>query len=140
MKKRLRLAIALLLLTVLAGAGWLTFHAREPEYQGKKLTDWLRELEAAPDMASPRWRESVAAIRAIGTNGLPTLLTMLGGGDSRWKVQAVTLIQDTANVDLSESLADADHRRARIGFQVLGRSARPAIPELAALAERIRNA
>jgi peptidoglycan/xylan/chitin deacetylase (PgdA/CDA1 family) len=45
------------------------------------------------------------------------------------------LIQDTANVDLSESLADADQRRARLGFQVLGRSARPAIPKLAALAE-----
>lgn len=133
--KRLRFAFAILLLTVLAVAGWLTFHSREPEYQGKKLTGWLRELEAAPDMASPKWRESVAAIRAIGTNGLPTLVTMLGGDDSRWKVQAVTLIQDTANVDLSESLADADQRRARIGFQVLGRSARPAIPKLAALAE-----
>ena len=132
---RLRLAFALLLLTVLATAGWLTFHSREPEYQGKKLTGWLRELEAAPDMASPKWRESVAAIRAIGTNGLPTLVTMLGGADSRWKVQAVTLIQDTANVDLSDSLADADQRRARIGFQVLGRTARPAIPKLAKLAE-----
>lgn len=134
MNKRLRLAFALLLLTVLAGAGWLMLHAREPEHQGKKLTAWLRELEAAPDMAAPKWRESVAAIRAIGTNGLPTLLTMLGGDDSRWKAQAVTLIQDTANVDLSESLAEADHRRARIGFQVLGRSARPAIPKLAVLA------
>lgn len=134
MNQRLRLAFALLLLTILATAGWLTFHAREPEHQGRKLTDWLRELEAAPDMGSPKWRESVAAIRAIGTNGLPTLLTMLGSSDSRWRGQVVTLIQDTANVDLSDSLADADHRRARIGFQVLGRSARPAIPHLAALA------
>ena len=132
---RLRPTFALLLLTVLAAAGWLTFHSREPEYQGKKLTGWLRELEAAPDMASPKWGESVAAIRAIGTNGLPTLVTMLGGADARWKVQAVTLIQDTANVDLSESLAEADQRRARIGFQVLGRAARPAIPKLATLAE-----
>ena len=133
--QRLRPTFALLLLTGLAAAGWLTFHSREPEYQGKQLTGWLRELEAAPDLASPKWRESVAAIRTIGTNGLPTLITMLGGADSRWKVQAITLIQDTANVDLSESLADADQRRARLGFQVLGRTARPAIPKLAELAE-----
>ncbi|MEI2726224.1 MAG: HEAT repeat domain-containing protein [Verrucomicrobiota bacterium] len=134
MNKRLRFAFAILLLVVLAGAGWRLCHAREPEYQGRNLTAWLRRLEAAPEMTSPAWRESVAAIRAIGTNGLPTLLTMLGGDDSRWRVQVVTLIQDTANVDLSELLAEAVHRRARIGFQVLGRSARPAIPRLAAFA------
>ena len=132
--KRLRPAFALLLVTALALAGWLAVHSREPKYQGRKLTGWLQALEAAPDMASPAWRESVAAIRAIGTNGLPTLLTMLCGEDSRWRVQVVTLIQDTANVDLSESLASADQRRARIGFQVLGRTARPAIPKLAVLA------
>ena len=125
----------MLLMTLLAVAGWFTLHSREPEYQGRKLTQWLRELEAAPDMNSPAWRDAVHAIRAIGTNGLPTLITMLGGADSRWKVQAVALIQDTANVDLSESLADADQRRARIAFQVLGRAARPAIPNLAALAD-----
>lgn len=135
MNKRLRLALAVMVVTVLAVAGGLAVLSREPEYQGRKLTDWLRELEAAPDMASPQWRDSVAAIRAIGPNGLPTLLMMLRGTDSAWKVQAVTLIQDTANVDLSESLAESDQRRARIGFQVLGAAARPAIPKLAALAE-----
>ena len=66
---------------------------------------------------------------------MPTLITLLGRDDSRWKVQAVALIQDTMNVDLSESLAGADQRRARIGFHVLGAAARPAIPRLAALAE-----
>jgi hypothetical protein len=60
---------------------------------------------------------------------------MLGGADSRWKVRAVTLIQDTANMDLRETLADAEWRRDRIGFQVLGRTASPAIPKLAELAE-----
>ncbi len=135
MNKRLRLALAVLVVAVLAVAGGLAVLSREPEYQGRKLTDWLRELEAATDMASPQWRDSVAAIRAIGTNALPTLFRMLRGSDSAWKVQAVSLIQDTANVDLSESLAESDQRRARIGFQVLGATARPAIPKLAALAE-----
>ena len=85
MNTRLRLGFALLLVSLLAVAGWFMLHAPEPAYQGKSLTAWLRALEAAPDIKSPAWRDAVTAIRAIGTNGLPTLLTMLGGDDSRWE-------------------------------------------------------
>ncbi len=134
MNKRRQVGLAILVVTILAGAGWLALPSREPVYHGKPLTGWLRAMEAAPDLKSPAWREAVEAVRAIGTNGLPTLLTMLGGDDARWKVAAVSLIQDTANLDLGEALAEADQRRAQLGFQVLGRAAQPAIRKLGALA------
>ncbi len=132
LNKRLRIAIVFLLVAVLGFAAWFKFHSSEPEYQGKKLGAWLWELEVSPDTISPAWKESVHAIRAMGTNALPWLLARLPARDSRMKVQTVGWVQDTLGLDLEDSLAEVQRRRAIAGFHVLGRAAEPAIPQLTA--------
>jgi peptidoglycan/xylan/chitin deacetylase (PgdA/CDA1 family) len=125
--------MVLLLLAVLGSGAWFTFRSTEPEYQGKKLGAWLWELEVSPDTISPAWKESVQAIRAMGTNALPSLLARLQARDSRLKLRTVGWVQDTLELDLGDSLAEVQKRRAIAGFRILGRVAEPAIPQLTAL-------
>ncbi len=133
MKKWLCIGVALLLLALLGWSAKLFFRVREPEYQGKKLSAWLRDVETATGNNSNQWRAAVGAVRAIGTNSLPALLAMLSADDPRWRVRTVSWFQDTLDLNLEATLASTDRRRGLLGFQLLGRTASPAIPELAAL-------
>jgi peptidoglycan/xylan/chitin deacetylase (PgdA/CDA1 family) len=127
----LRIAFVLLLLALLGWGGARFSRAPEPEYQGKPLSAWLREGEATAATDSASFSNATHAVKTIGTNAIPTLLAMLAAQDSGWRNKTVHWVQETLHVNLQASLASADRRRALLGFQVLGRAARPAIPELA---------
>src|SRR5208283_963743 len=66
--------------------------AKEPEYNGKPLSEWLFELDLAPSVYEsiyhPQPGEPVPAeaIRQMGTNAIPTLLDILGatGRNKEW--------------------------------------------------------
>jgi HEAT repeat protein len=97
------------LLGLLAGiAALLAGCAGEPRYHGKKLDAWIAAYRDAQE-ASPAEREAEAAVRAIGTNGLPCL--------TAWVVSK------------DPSLAD----QGRYGLRILGAEAAPAVPVLAPL-------
>lgn len=133
MNRRLRITIIGVLVAALGLAAWFLFRSNEPVYQGRKISTWLWELEVSPDTVSPSWKESVQAVRALGTNALPWLLARLPARDSRLKVETVSWVQDTLGLDLEDSLATVQRRRALVAFQILGRVAEPAIPQLTAL-------
>jgi hypothetical protein len=128
--KRRRNAFAVAIMALLALAIWFTFRSREPQYQGKKLSHWLRQLESAQDIESPLWRELVCPVRQIGTNALPGLVTALQTSDPRWKTEAADWVQQVLNKDLSARLAARERQRSLMGIQVLGPLAQPAIPTL----------
>jgi len=48
---------------------------REPEYEGKKLSEWVRGLEGPTEAAR---QEAHEAVGNIGTNGLPYLVKLVG--------------------------------------------------------------
>jgi peptidoglycan/xylan/chitin deacetylase (PgdA/CDA1 family) len=121
--------LLVLLLTLLAAG--LFRSPREPMYQGRKLSAWLREAETQLDRDLTAYRTAAAAIRAIGTNALPTLLRQLTTTDPQWKVKVVNWAGDTIKADWRGSLAAADRQRARLGFQILGPAAHGVVPELA---------
>src|SRR5690242_3243308 len=52
---------------------------REPEYQGKKLSEWLAMQHEHP-------AEAARAVRAIGTNAIPFLLRWADYRYPRWEV------------------------------------------------------
>jgi len=80
----------------------------EPSYQSKKLSQWLSLYQKA-DPNTPDETRARNAVRAIGTNGIPTLVQML------------------TSTDLE--VQDAGHK----GFEILGSSAAQAVPALAKL-------
>ena len=90
-----RILAVVLLIVVLVGLGWRVTLLRDPAYQGKSLTVWLRQFEEAklngptsPYHLSPMEfkaqfvEPTQNAVRHIGTNALPTLLNLVQAKDS----------------------------------------------------------
>ena len=124
-----RLAALIIVAGVIVMAASRGNHNDSPVYRGRHLLFWLQE---AASSQGARHAESVKAIRSIGTNAIPELLTMLNAKDSRavalvrrWRCQSIIRLR-TAN----------DCRfLAHTGFLVLGHTASSAEPALIDLAQ-----
>jgi hypothetical protein len=129
-----RLVIVFFALAV--GLGVMVWQARgplEPCYQGKRLRDWLIEMNVAQNEGgedSIRYTRAAKAIRQMGTNSLPTLLTMLGSEDSQFK-KALQGLADKQSLLHFEFIEASNWRNlAEAAIYVLGPIAAPAIPQL----------
>ena len=120
---------------VLAVAFWPG--GAEPEYQGKKLSEWVNS----------DWNdETVAGIRAIGTNAVPFLLKWLVSEPPRWRVKLVSSYQTHPNWigrrfvmnKLSINKSAYKPGQAVTGFLALGEKASMAVPKLTAIAQEKR--
>lgn len=123
-KKRLWTFLLILTLAV----SWWALSPREPVYQGKQLTRWLSEAyknripayvagrKMSPGFTSwqPEWQpDTMNAIRAMGTDALPTLVGMMSANEThKWKL--LQLFGPTAQ-DLKA--------QATFGFCALGTNA-----------------
>ena len=107
MRKRVQIALALLLVAIAGVTAWqvLRPHEREPVYQGKRLSVWLEQYyDALENPEGPMTgrttvvgvtvdglgggesaKQAEAALSAIGTNALPVLLKMAQAHDSAFK-------------------------------------------------------
>src|SRR6266478_2350723 len=87
MGKKRGILLAILLVALAGGVGWLLLRPREPVYQAKPLSAWLEQyygsnLTLITDTNSPARLEAENAIRQIGTGGLPLLLRLISTRDS----------------------------------------------------------
>src|SRR6185503_4008817 len=77
----------ILLIAAVAGVAALFFlwprGPREPVYQGKTLTQWIIESRTHPD--GDVSKKAVAALRTIGTNALPFLVSDYTRPVSVWR-------------------------------------------------------
>src|SRR5437667_12454749 len=98
MRRPTHIALAVLLGATVTGATWLVLHRRaeEPVYGGKRLTVWMGQYlmhllaaRSSPDRAKRDAAEN--AIRQIGTNALPTLLSMVQAKDTTLKRSLIAL-------------------------------------------------
>src|SRR5882672_11505383 len=108
----------------------------EPRYRGRSLTAWL-DGYGRWDKDPVRQEEAGDAIRHIGTNAIPHLLARL-----RYEVPSWRFSVASAGRFLGESLGsqwyslvvgrEAETRllEAEVGFEILGPTAAPAVPEL----------
>lgn len=133
MNVRLRILLAFAAAAVVVLAALSVMFPREPTYHGRRLSAWLRELEHGWPQITERNAPAREAVRHLGTNAVPHLLKMLRAQDPPWKTEVIGWLQDKCNIDWSFSLANVQWHRATIGFDVLGRAAEPAIPELRAM-------
>ena len=129
-RRILLLAIAAMLLAVV---GWHLYATREPSYQGKRLTEWL--LAGANDgkFAPASTKQSREAIRAIGTNGLPTLIRLIQVKDSAVKRTLMSWAEKQSLVEFHFQPAWTRQGYAVEGFLTLGPEGKEAIPALAKL-------
>ena len=121
-------ALALVLVIVVAHG------PREPTYQGKRLSEWLSDTHPAPGGVTVLSDASVSAVREMGTNALPFLMSMMRASDSSLKLQVVTLLsrQHLARIHFDSTLdRNIDGMR---GIRALGLAAKPIFRALADMA------
>jgi hypothetical protein len=111
---------------------------REPEYQGKKLSEWVLEYQTAYKSGYPAREKATEAIDHIGTNAVPWLLKWIDYG----RPSSRAMLLSAANKPNFRNLWLARRERERaeyecaighLGFEILGPQAKSAVPELTKL-------
>jgi HEAT repeat protein len=144
-----RLLFAAVFLALMAVLAWcLLTPAPEPRYQSQPLSAWLLGYawtSGSPIPSNPGtpkygftahrfiytdWDQSDAAIRAIGTNAIPTLLQMLCARDTKMKIALINLLQKQHVMAITHTPAGAQNFAAAMGFRKLGPQGVSAIPDL----------
>ena len=116
--------------------------AKEPEYKGKKLSEWL-EMDGkliSGEYVPGRGKDIVPleAVKEIGTNALPWLLRWVRYEEPAWRTKLRVGVSKLPPAlrwhylqrRLGPAQPGSPGRMARSGFAILGTQASPAIPEL----------
>ncbi len=123
---------------------FFSLREKEPSYNGRTLSEWLRDYHAkatslVPDGEEIPDEESAAAVSAIGTNAIPILVKWLKEpalkrerslDSAAWKIPNERL-RDIATDVLWKSSIRRKHYLAGTGFIILGTNAINALPDLA---------
>jgi len=139
--KRRRILLLLALAAVAGGIVVWPLGPKEPVYQGKRLTEWIQEARGPIQRSATRhWptqaereRSEAArqAVKAIGTNAIPFLVSELVRPESKWRTSFNRWASKHPAIRFR--FADFDTRilNAANGLGILGRDAAPALPTLA---------
>jgi len=141
-------SVAIVLVAVLFAIAWPG--EREPEYQGKKLSGWLREYQentGAPPPAA-KAEELTRAVRRMGTNSLPFLLHWLSYEKPGRKAKLGTLYDKlpgylwraSVSYHFQEGQFIPSQNAVIWSFCVLGTEGRPALADLERLVKRNKTA
>ena len=113
-------------IALLVATGW---HRREPEYQARPLSVWLRGFES--EVPSARW-QSAEAVRHIGTNALPWLIARLEHKPitqaSRWGETLCAWLSDHSVINITLPRPADERFEALAALDALGPNAKDAIP------------
>src|SRR5215831_6021415 len=80
MKQRRPIKLVVVALLIMVGAMIFAFKGREPTYQGKSLTHWLRDLD--DELPQEQKEKAQEALASIGVRALPVLDRMLNARES----------------------------------------------------------
>jgi len=143
--RRRQVAITLVSAIVLGMSSALYFgwHS-EPSSHGYRLSQllatYIRIYQGR--LTTPGWQDTRQYVREIGTNGLPQLLRWLGEEQPQWKTnlfgfhEKLPPIFRTKFVHdwLSGEREEFHVKAAKYGFEILGPTAAPSIPDLVRMA------
>jgi hypothetical protein len=119
-----RLSIIVILVAVLI-AGWAALRSggpKEPSYQGRTLSQWIRSKEGANEIHH--------ALVEMGTNTVPILVQWLKTTDSTIKIRLNRLLGKQKFFHFRFQTADDTRFIAYKGFTILRHDAIRAIPDL----------
>lgn len=133
------LVVAVIILCALQGRA----DSGEPEARGHPLSYWLEHYMAGIGKADER-QTAEAAIREIGTNGLPAMLVWLWYEPSQTKAEAVEFLSRMRSSAHGRWVPpEPAHEHGvppgYVGFNVLGPAAAPAIPDLEQIANDAKH-
>lgn len=136
-KRGRRILVALLgfaLVPAVLAAAWP--REKEPEYQGKKLSEWLIAYQGYGRFNS----EPTNALHHIGTNALPFLIKWLPYELPKWRNRLTLAVAELPNSFPRRFLATLVMGQGAIrasvtlaGFRYLGQEAAPAVPAITQL-------
>jgi HEAT repeat protein len=138
MTARKKIFASVALLALVGGVAWELLRSRVPDpiYEGKHLSYWLAHPPApvmGPGDSIDNEEVDETAVRHIGTNAIPLLLTYMSARDSRIKTAMIKLMRSRHFVKFGKLFTDEDrHSQAAAGFEVLGSMGlgQSAVPEL----------
>ena len=131
MNRRSIILVSVLFIGIIAIAVYCLAH-REPVYKGKHLSKWLGDLAME---SSTSQDEPACAVRAIGTNALPWLMTMVRSTDPAWKRAVLAFNTKQRAIRIAVTPAVVARFDAVQGYRVLGSAAKGNVPELIHLLE-----
>src|ERR1044071_3441715 len=131
LKRKWWIGLGTVIMVAIVAAVVLWPGPREPEYQGRKLSEWVEFGRVHPYDAGN-------ALGAMGTNALQRLLTLVRYERPKWRtviaVRCLALPTLVVSTNLVERIRYAPRERAAdaavLGFHCLGVEAAPAIPDL----------
>jgi HEAT repeat protein len=133
MRKRVYIALAVVLLALAGVIAWQVLREHEPVYQGKRLSVWLYEAYWGNGRNGEGAEECV---RQAGTNAIPTLLRMLRAKDSALRAKVTELARRQHIIEIEFARAEGWNGAALIGFHLLGSKAQSAVPALMEIANQ----
>jgi hypothetical protein len=131
MRKRLAIAVAVLVFAALVATVWHSQPPREPVYQGRPLSGWLNDYMVAEIQSEDPAAQSDArtALWEIGTNAIPFLLDMLRRPDDS-RVHLLLLRVESLIYRRHMPIAEEVRDEGIAGFDVLCAEASNAVPAL----------
>jgi HEAT repeat protein len=140
MRKRVQIALAVLLVALAGVIIWQVLREREPIYQGKPLSVWLLQY-GTNHWSEGHWcasrkgeldTQAENAIRQIGTNAIPTCLRIISTRDSLL-FKLVSLLPERWLPLVYRPSPPEYQFRGAYGLIALGADAKPAVPALISL-------
>ena len=131
MRKRYRIALAILLVAVAGVIGWQIFRFHEPVYHGKRLTGWLEQYGTNHWSAGRNGeldKQAEAAIRQIGTNAIPLYLEMIATKQSPFSFKLSALVPAKWFAQLHSHSMYESQLLGAYGLIALGAQAKASIP------------
>ena len=142
--KRIRLIrIVLVVVLVLGCLSFAIFRAREPRYQGRTLSEWIKEGRAANEKylknpkndrmhpeTDPAWQAASHAVKRCGPDTIPFLLKLAQANDSSSKTKLSYWLNQHLSSHLPIEPAWNRNLTAMSGFWMLGSESKPAWPVL----------
>lgn len=109
---------------------------RQPVYQGKPLSVWLKNYDDPITRTSVEWQQTDESMRHIGSRAIPTLLRMMRLRDSNLELKIINLCQRQRFIKISHTPAATLNIEAMFGFKALGANGAVALPELEKIVEQ----
>ena len=100
---------------------------KEPVYQGKKLSEWLADLDYSGNFAD---LASIKAVQHLGKDVLPHLEPMLHAQDSLLKLRVVKLLRKQSVIEVRFTPASQQRLQAAAACRALRDLATGYVPEL----------